>query len=48
MSEISGLKSSDKVFFLTNIIPIMMSSMPKRLSCIILYIFGLHRIKLYA
>jgi hypothetical protein len=48
MTEISSLYSFGKVILFTNRISIVMSSVPKRLSCIILYTFGLLRVKLYA
>jgi hypothetical protein len=48
MTEIYSLKSFDKALLLTNRIPIYDVFMQKRLSCIILYIFGLLRVKLYA
>jgi hypothetical protein len=48
MTEISSLYSLGKIILLTNIIPICDVLCAKRLSCIILYTFGLLRVKLYA
>jgi hypothetical protein len=48
MSEIYSLKLFGKTFFLLIESQFVMSSIPKRLSCIILYIFGLLQVKLYA
>jgi hypothetical protein len=48
MAEIYSLKSFGKTFCLLIESQFVMSSMPKRLSCILLHIFGLLRIKLYA
>jgi hypothetical protein len=46
MTEISGLKLFGKVFCLLIESQFVMSYIPKRISCIILYIFGLLRVKL--
>jgi hypothetical protein len=46
MAEIYSLKLFGKAFCLLIESQFVMSSMPKRLSCIILYIFGLLRVKL--
>jgi hypothetical protein len=48
MAEIYSLKSFGKAFCLLIESQFVMSSMPKKLSCIILYIFGLLWVKLYA
>jgi archaellum biogenesis ATPase FlaH len=48
MTEISSLYSFGKVILLTNRSQFVMSSVPKRLSCVILYTFALLRVKLYA
>jgi hypothetical protein len=48
MTEIYSLKSFSKAFCLLIESQFVMSSMPKRLSCIILYNFGLLRVELYA
>jgi hypothetical protein len=48
MSEIYNLYSFGKVFCLLIESQCVISFMPKWLSCIILYIFGLLRVKLYA
>ena len=47
-AEIYSVKLFGKAFCLLIESQFVMSSMPKRLSCIILYIFGLLRVKLYA
>jgi hypothetical protein len=48
VAEIFNLNSFSKIILLTNRTQFMMSSMPKRLSYIVLYSFRLLRVKLYA
>jgi hypothetical protein len=48
MAEIYSLKSFGKAFCLLIESQFVMSSMPKRLSCIILHIFGLLQVKVHA